>query len=369
VKRAVLLACCIGIASCWSTPAHAGQGPAIVVTADQHAELGRRLSAEARQAGMQVLDARGASDAASILRNTGAVATLRVVSATEIEVSIRTDQGGAASVAEPISETWQRRPGEGDSFPLRVIEDVRARLVDLELWPEAASAPPAVEHEAAPNAAAAEPPAAAARPAQQAIQVAPVARSPEIDSGNTSAPPATHAAGLWVLGGAGVLVPDGGMGTTPHAWLGARFDWPSSLGAELAALVPLSESEVSEPEGEADVSATAFVGHLDYALGIGRAARLRAGAGGGLLLLDLRGQAEPGFVASDDKLVSGLAYAELGAAFGLSSWMRLSATTLLGMSAPRPVLRFDEHEVAAWGRWFAAASLRAELRLGLGDSP
>lgn len=363
----MLVACCIGIASCWSALAHAGQGPAIVVTADQHAELGRRLSAEARQAGMQVLDAPRTSDAAGILRSTGAVATLRVVSATAIEVFIQTNQG------EPIAETWHRRAGEGDSFPLRVIEDVRARLVDLELWPEASSAPPSQEHGPAPPAppspAAAEPPAAPAASQPQAIQVAPPARSPEVDAGNTSAPPATDAAGFWVVGGAGVLVPDGGMGTTPHAWLGARFDWSSPLGAELAALVPLSESEVSEPEGEADVSATAFVGHLDYALGIGRAARLRAGAGGGLLLLDLRGEAKPGFVASDDKLVSGLAYAELGAAFGLGSWMRLSATTLLGMSAPRPALRFDEHEVAAWGRWFAAASLRAELRLGLGESP
>ena len=364
MTRAALVACCIGIASCWSTRAHAGPGPAIAVTADQHAELGRRLSAEARQAGMQVLDAPRAGDAAGVLRSTGAVATLRVVSATAIEVFIQTQQG------EPISETWYRRPGEGDSFPLRVIEDVRARLVDLELWPEERGVSSPVEHEARTTAPVApDPRAAASQPQQQAIQGAPHARSPEVDPGNTSSAPALHAAGFWVVGGAGVLVPDGGMGTTPHAWLGARFDWSSPLGAELVALVPLRESEVSEPEGEADVSATAFAGHLDYAVGIGRSARLRAGAGGGLLVLKLRGEAEPGFVASEDTLVSGLAYAELGAALGLASWMRLGATTLLGMSAPRPVLRFDEHEVAAWGRWFVAASLRAELRLGMGDEP
>jgi len=364
VKRAALVACWFGIASCWSARAHAGQGPAIVVTADQHAELGRRLSAEARQAGMQVLDAPRASDAAGVLRSTGAVATLRVVSATAIEVFIQTDQG------EPISETWYRRPGEGDSFPLRVIEDVRARLVDLELWPQESSAPSAAEHEAMTTApAAAEPPAAKAAPEQQAVQAAPPALAPEVDTGNTSSPPATQAGGFWVVGGAGALVPDGGMGTTPNAWLGARFDWSGPLGAELLALVPLRESEVAAPEGEASISATAFAGHLDYALGIGRSTRLRAGAGAGLLVLKLRGEASPGFVASDDTLVSGLAYAELGAAFGLGSWMRLGATTLLGMSAPRPVLSFDEHEVAAWGRWFVAASLRAELRLGTGDQP
>ena len=367
----MLVACCVGIANCWSGLAHAGQGPAIVVTVDQHAELGRRLSAEARQAGMQVFDAPNASDAAEMLRSTGAVATLRVVSATAIEVFIQTDRG------KPISETWYRRPGEGDSFPLRVIEDVRARLVDLELWPEESAAPLAVEQAAATTAPAAEPaaaapaaePAAAARAEQQAIQVPPPTHSPEVDSGTTSGPPRTHAPGLWVVGGAGVAVPDGGMGTTPHAWLGARFDWASPLGAELVALVPLSESEVAAPEGEADVSATAFLGHLDYGLGIGRSARLRVGAGGGVLVLKLRGEAAPGFVASDDTLVSGLGYAEVGAAFGLGSWMRLGATTLLGVSAPRPVLRFDEHEVAAWGRWFVAASLRAELRLGLGEQP
>lgn len=364
MTRALLVACCLGIASCWSGLAHAGQGPVIVVTADQHAELGRRLTAEARQAGMRVVDAPSASDAADVLRSNGAVATLRVVSATAIEVVIHTDRG------KPISETWYRRPGEGDSFPLRVIEEVRARLVDLELWPAESGAPSVVEPEAATNASAAEPPpAASAQPEQRAIQAPPPARSSEVDSGNPSGPPGAHAAGFWVVGGAGVAVPDGGIGTTPHAWLGARFDWSSPLGAELVALVPLTESEVSEPEGEADVSATACLGHLDYALRIGSSARLRAGAGGGVLVLKLRGEAEPGFVASDDTLVSGLGYAELGAAFGLGSWMRLSATTLLGMSAPRPVLRFDEHEVAAWGRWFVAASLRAELRLGLGEQP
>lgn len=362
MTRRVLVACCMTIASYWSASVHAAdRRPSIVVTADHHAELGRRLSAEARQAGMRVLDAPRVTDSDSENGRATVVATLRVISATEIEVLIQKEQG------EPLLETWHRRPGEGDLFPLRVIEDVRARLVDLELWPEQRSELSRSTAEVGTGALPAVDPSASDRPAEPVVEARPSSGWSPVDAASTHG--TTGASGFWVVGGAGVTLPEGGMGTTPNAWLGARFDWASRFGAELSALVPLTETEISEPEGDADIRATAFVGHLDYAPASGRAARLRVGAGGGLLLLSLRGEAEPGFVAADDMLVSGLAYAELGAAFGLGSWMRLGATALLGMSAPRPVLRFDGDDVAAWGPWFVAASLRGEFRLGWVDEP
>jgi hypothetical protein len=337
---AAALALFVGLSTfVWCWPAFAQPKPTLVVIDAGDAELTRQIKAEAVHVGFEVVPAEPAT------------ATLRVMSKDEVEIGI----GG-----QRAPSNLSRRAGEGGSFAVRVAEETRARLIELSLWPgpdpiaEPARASNATEPPPAPTAPASEPP--------------PMTRSPPYDPG-VEPKRRQLLSSLWIAGGGAAMAPVGGVGPTAHGLLGVGIELvPNEWGLNAAALLPLTENDVEEPEGEADVTVSAFVLELDRFAPLGSSWFVSGGAGGGLLVLSMRVEASDPFVPRDDSLVTGVYYLHIGAGAALASWLRLRASLLGGLAAPRPVLRFDDHDVAAWGRGFVALALRAELGVPLGGA-
>jgi len=142
---------------------------------------------------------------------------------------------------------------------------------------------------------------------------------------------------------------------------------PERVGS-CVSMLPLFESEVLEPEGEAAINASVFAAGIDFSPLRTEHWIAGIGAGAGALLLTLRGEASDPYVAHEDRLVSGIGYVEGSVARRIGSWARLKLGAMGAVCAPRPVLRFADRDVPFWGRWFGGLSLRAELGLSTSAS-
>ena len=343
----------IAVAACLSTlvlAASADTRPRIVVLSGDYA-LARRVSAEAEAAGFAVVEldsrlARG-SDAALIEQN-AAVALIRLVSPDRAELEL-----GQATEG-PSKTTLLRRPTDGDAFALRVVEEAHARLVELKIIPDPAR-PTAEPAAAATN---------SANP-QPALQSPEPARSPERDRGaarNQNAPSPK----LWATGGLAATAPGGGLGATLHAAFGARVEPMPRFNIAAQALLPLSENNLTGPEGSADASVSLFLGKLGFALvEPARNLSIEGGLGAGVVVLSMNAETEPPRSATTDRMTAGVYFVHAGAVWSLASWFRLTMALLGGVSAPRPVLRFDGRDVASWGRPFGGIGLSTEFGLPL----
>jgi hypothetical protein len=144
------------------------------------------------------------------------------------------------------------------------------------------------------------------------------------------------------------------------------MDLGSAWGVSATSLYPFADNRVEASEGEARVSWHVFAAGLDYSLPWRRPWMASVGIGAGLLALDVQGQGRESFVGQRDRLLASAYHVELCAGRQLTSWLRLRATLLTGLNAPRPVLRFDEREVASLGRWFGTLGLSFDVGLPLG---
>jgi hypothetical protein len=324
-----------------------GRPRIVLLSADY--TLARRVSAEAEAAGFAVVELDPAhvqgSDSA-LLEQNAAVALIRLVSPDRAELEFRTAEG-------PGKTSLLRRPTDGDAFALRIVEEARARLVELEIIED--SPPPARSEPAAP---------APAEPRDLARSPEP-ARAPERDRvlarGGRSSPPK-----LWASGGLAASAPAGGLGATLHAAFGARIEPTSRFSLSAQALLPVTENNLNRPEGSADANVSLFFGKLSY--GFAQPARnlsVEGGLGAGVVVLSMNAEAQPPRSAATDRLTAGVYFLHGGAVWTLASWFRLSAALLGGVSAPRPVLRFEGREVATWGRPFAGFGLATEFGLPL----
>lgn len=323
--------------------ASASPAPQVEVVDEGDPELARKLRAEVLYAGF-VLAA--PSQRASLGDGTGArgeapLASIRVASDSRVELAV----AHASPSSMWSAQTVVRRPSERDSFALRVVEQLRARLVDLGWQAPATSLPPA-------------PP--ASLPAAAAPQAPAVAEAPRAAS-DTS-----RAATLWLVAGAGGSWATGGLGALPHGSLGVRVELGPTWGAGLTARLPLADRQVAASEGEAQASWQLWSAGMDYALPLSRAWAASAGMALGLLVVDVQAKASSGFTGHPDRLLAGVYHGELCAARRLSEGLRLRATLLAGIIAPRPLLRFDDREVASLGRFFGALGLSFEVGFPLG---
>ncbi len=316
-----------------------GAPPLEVLLWDQGSPmLTRKIHAELLYAGFAVLDtkpvAAPAGDA-ELLSSAHAVAMIRVSSNESVNVTVRgTGEAGL------YSQLVQQQTSDTQSFALRVVEQLHARLVDLGL------------ERAIPLAKAGEP---------LGVSEATGATTP---LGPVPASPLGKAT-LWLSGGVGATLAAGGLGLTPQGLLGVRIEPGGRWGAGLFALLPLLDNEVIAAEGEADVSVNAFGLHVAYSQPLAHQWLGTAGVGGGLLVLPLQGDASEPFIARGDRLFAGLYYLELGVGRELSDWLRLRVRLLAGVGSPRPVLRFDGSEVASWGPGFGTLAIGGEVGLPL----
>ncbi len=339
----------LGLATALQLSGARGTEPARVRIIDAgSAELARKLQAEVLYAGFAAH--LGDADAADPHQSAQAP-SLRVVSDHLVELTLRGPRELASSV-----QTLARGPGESDSFALRVVEHLRARLVDLGWTLPAAEG--SIESKAETLSTKPAPPVPAQ--AQHPSPVEPRDAASETDVGAPRSPLT-----LWLAAGAAGSWAPGGLGVVPHGTLGVRLDLAERWGVSVSSLWPLVESEVEAEEGEASVAWHQLGVGIDYSLSLSAPAFASAGVGASLLVLDVQGEGREPFEGRDDRLLAGAYHAELCAGIALSKSLRLRATLLAGVNDPRPVLRFDERDVASLGRWFGSAGITLDVGLPL----
>lgn len=328
--------------------------------------LARKLRAEAAYAGFD--EVRSGNPGEAPEPEMAPLAVIRVMSANRVELSVAAFEGPGRSME------FARAEGEGDSFALRVIEQLRASLLDLG-WdvpaqPGAAGAVPAAraDDEAMLSGAAAPSPPASPRAAEASAPPASVATEPPRRAGADAlsgdalgSSPASRSL-LALDAGMAASWATGGSGVAPHALLGLRGS-QGGWGASLTALLPLAGSDITAPEGEAHVSWHSFSAGLERELPLSAAWFASGGLGAGLLLIDVRGEARPEFVGRHERLLTGSYFIELCTGRRLSSSVMLRATLRTGLAAPRPVVAFDGHDVASVGRLFGVLALSADIGL------
>jgi hypothetical protein len=253
------------------------------------------------------------------------------------------------------SRVLQPRRGEGETFPVRVVEELRARLVALGFELPDDQAPARSEREPAlPAPATTEPARTTTRTTTKATATGTGTGRAELEI----AQPLT----FWASGGMGGIIAAGGLGPAFAGVLGLRGQADGGGSVRLAALLPLSDSGVTAPEGEVEVSVWAFFAEAEYPTRLAQDWVLSLGLGAGLVTLAMRPEAAAPFVGTDRRLISGLYFAHLGLARELTDWLRLRASLALGISGPRPVLEFDGREVGSWGPGFGTLTLNTEIR-------
>ncbi len=330
------------------------QGPArVLLVGGGDATFTRRVRAEAEAAGLVVIEPDQAAEASELLGHYGSPALIRLSSADSAEIHMSLADGA-------MVRTLARHGDDRDAFAVRIVEEVYARLVELNLvQPRAASersAPPA--------------PPATAEPGPGAAPVAtpanPPLRSPNADR-------TLHAGDqwskLWLLGGIAGTWPAGAIGATAQGMLGAELEPARRVTLAARAFLPLTENNLVEKEGSADVNVSLFTADAAYTLfEPGSAVSVGAGLGAGVLVLDMQGEATAPLAGQSERTTAALGFVQANLAWSAASWLRFRLSLLGGSSAPRPVVRFADREVAAWGRLFVAAALSSEFGLTLSGS-
>ena len=342
----------VAAATLLAWPASAAEALDIAIAGD-NPELSRKLRAEIRYAGFAAVD--GAAKPGQ------AAASIRILSADRVQLSVQRPNDVAG-----FEQVLERRPAEAESFALRVVEVLRARLVDLgwTLPPTSSSAaePPSVgaddvpaETLATPAPVVAEPPAETAPDADPANDAEPVPSAPATSGA------ASRGLRFWLGGGATGAWSFGGLGLTPHATLALRADLGADWSAALSAGLPLATSELDAAEGEAEVSWWAYTAAVERTLPLPGAWFGGIGLGAGLFVVGAEGQAQGDFSGRTERLTCGAGFVALSFGHVLNDWLRVRATATAGSTAPRPVLRFDGREVASLGRGYASLGLALEL--------
>ena len=342
----------------------------VVLMSEGEPALGRKVRAEATAAGLVIVEASrdgtGASDA-ELLERHDASALIQLISADRARVYVGRQEDG------PSSRTLIRRAGRrriicrarrrrGVRAPGRAQARGSGRS-------DGAGAPgfertgdraPVPERET---------------PAETELKASPADARPggnpppaELDRkpGRRGGEPAPR---LWLTGGLAATQAEGGMGATGHAALGLRLEPARRFSLAAHALLPVTENSLSGPEGTADVNVNLFLAELGYTLfEPADSWSVQAGAGAGVAVLAMQGEAALPLSGQSDRLTAGIYFAQGGVAWSVASWLRVTGMVLGGVSAPRPVARFSEREVATWGRAFAGAMLSSEFGLALTQS-
>jgi hypothetical protein len=319
----------------------------VLLVASGEAELVRKIQAEATHAGIALdgpLEPDRAREA-ELDGTTGAVGAIHVLSAHRVQIRFAAIDGHEAY--ETIIE---RTTADGDGFATRVVEQVRGHFVELRILPAAPVSSPA-------------------NPRNDAVA------PPSIDARSHGATPARsaevpHGPRMGVSVGASVAAPVGGVGATPGLALGLRIEPSTRWSATAHALLPITENELSEPEGEADLLVNLFLADVGYRVTQASSRwQVELGPGAGMLVLPMEADANPPRTANADRVTSGLVFAHGGLGWLAAPWLSTRATVRAGVVAPRPVVRFGGREVAAWGRGFLATTFDAELTWSLGGGP
>jgi hypothetical protein len=332
-----------------NAPAANGAARIVLVTSGNE-ELARRVRAEAEHVGISIASDSGtpASGDTELLQRHAAVGVVELRSSDRVRIYVApSGEHGAYETA------IDRAPADGDGFALRVVEQLRGRLVELRILPpEPESGVRVPEHDPTPP------------PAREASSL-----RPGDARGRVPAKPSSFAPTLGLAVGTGGTLAVGDMGVNESVALGLRLEPLPQWATTLRALLPITENDIVAPEGSASVGVTLFLAEFGYRLGSrSQWFQPEIGAGAGLTILSLEGETAPPREAHNDSLVAGLYFLQGGAGFFLAPWLRMRGVVRFGTSAPRPVVRFSDREVASWGRFVTLGTFEAEFLLPLSSA-
>jgi hypothetical protein len=188
----------------------------------------------------------------------------------------------------------------------------------------------------------------------RASAIAPRAPAPVV-AAPAPPPPPPAPAGIALAVAPAATVSPGGLGTSWHVALGARWQRWRGGGLEALALVPMLPARIAHQGGAAIVS-LGLLGVGAFAATGGRDARWSAQAalGAALLLTRATGDTTDVYEGSTETAASGGPYARAGASLRATEWFRARVDAVSGVMFPRPVVEFDGTRVASWGRpWLA----------------
>jgi len=371
------VACAIALVAMLAAPAEAQRSTAIVLIAPPASTLANRLRAEAVGVGFALIyDPRARDDEplAAVAARNGATGVIRVGSDSSVIVFL-SGPGGATSFDVILADSR-----EGQSFTLRVMEEIRARLVALTLPAKSASGVGQArrpdgsgnggrggsEGRRSPDGGTK----AAVPETVLSKGVVPQDPVPKAAASKAADPPATEGrAGLGVAPFASIAAtaPKGGLQTTFQAEVGLRAGLSAGWAISVRGLLPLTSAAVDGMEGTARVTPALVTAHVERRVWGTRRFSVWGRVGGGILLLALRSEPASNFdVGRTDGVLAATGLLEAGLGVDLFSWLALQGTIGGGMVAPRPVFQFDGYTVAVWGRPFALASIGLAFRLPLG---
>jgi hypothetical protein len=372
-RLALAFSLTIALGSGLVQPASAAEAYDVLIVGRASPELARKLRAEVAYAGFRPIE-RAPEGAA--------LPTLRVLPGQRVLLSV-----AGADREQRFESTLVSRAGEREAFALRVVEQLRARLVDVG-WslPEAVTSPAAEASAESPTSAAdattdasAESPTSAADATTDASTEAPLDRAasvPAVDPNAivTDGGAATESAGaagsagrVWMGAALAGSWATGGLATVPHGALGVQVELGAGWQARASSLWPLRDAELEADEGSARVAWTGFMASLSRSLPLPEPWLAQAGLGAGLLVIDARGEARDDFSGQRERLYAGTSFAEVCLGRELTNGLRLRASALGGVTGPRPVLRFDEREVASVGRFVGSLAIGIDLSWPLAE--
>lgn len=332
------VAICVALLFCSNALAAAQDGaatrPIVLVVAPAAEHLASRIRAEAAVLGVLILDDAAASwgePPAVLCRRHQAIGVLRVWS--DVHATLFLEATGAAPA---VHDTFDIRTGDGQTSALRIVEEIRAHIVDRA---EAAASP-------ARTAAAAEAP-----------QLAPPSVTSLAGPASSEGPgPRFKASGGLT---AGFWSSDVGASLHWVATLGART--PSGVGLTLRGTFPVWGRDITASEGTVGWRPILTTAEISAELLRRSRWALVAAAEGGAMFLHLAPTAAPGFSASPDSMVVALALLGLGTRVELTDWVALRVALSVGATAPRPVAQIDGRPMGQWGRPVLFFSIATEF--------
>jgi len=324
-----------------SSPARAESGATLVaiVTAEPNAPLTRRVTAELRGLGVDVIVLKPPAEGSTLrapleqaARSVGAIAAVRLIASSEgkVEVWVADRVTGKAVVRELDA------PGNGVSdaaVAVGTVELLRASLMEL--------------HSAEPL--------HGDMPATETVQ--------------TLALPTTPA-DSWVprLGigvGAGAELGVRGLGPSPDASLGLWVRLASRFGVRIVGHTSLSPAHVETSAGSVDVGSQLFGALATYGFTRESSAwEPSVSVGVAAAHVSTTGSASPPFVSASASAWCAAPLVDAGVAWSFERGLRLRADGLVGWAFPSTVVSTATATVGRWGAPALTLSLGVEVLWG-----
>jgi hypothetical protein len=274
-------------------------------------------------------------------RTQAATAAIRVDEASgEIELFI-----ARAGTSDGTSETLASPGGGGDDrvLALRATEALRARGLNLDR-PRDRAEPGALDLHRAAETPAPERPAA---------------------NGHDEPPSERR---LWIETAAAGLASPGGVGPSMGGWAALRVDLGRLASLSLLGLVPLTQPRVDGAEGTARIRTFLIGAAVDLRM-TRPSWEVRGGAGLARSVTAMTGDtAQAGYGNFDDTAASFSPFARSSLHVAISERLYACAGMMVGVTAPRVVIRFGDRDAATWGRPWVLGTLGLEL-LVFGSRP